>query len=42
MTKQKKDCLIGLLVFLGLIALFMLFGSWNEPIETPKRPRKPS
>lgn len=41
MTKQKKDCLIGLLIFIILVALFTLL-TLDEPFEIHERPRKPS
>lgn len=41
MTKQKKDCLIGLLVVIILIVLFTLL-THNEPFEIHKEPRKPT
>lgn len=42
MTKKGKDSLIAILFIAAIIALLMFFGSLEGPIETPKRPRKPS
>jgi len=42
MTKSGKDSLIAISFIAAIIALLMLFGSLEEPIEIPKRPKKPS
>ena len=42
MTKKGKDSLIAISFIIAIIALLMLFGSLEEPIKIPKRPRKPS
>lgn len=41
MTKQKKDLLIGLLIFIIIIVLFTLL-TMDQPFEIHKQPRKPS